>query len=65
MAKALLTQSELLEWTGYSRQADLEKFLRVNRVNYTYGKEGKVCTTQSAVDSAMIPANENVKEVAF
>lgn len=61
----LLTQDQLLDWTGYTRKADLERFLRKNKIKYTYGKELRVCTTQAAIDAAMVPANQTEQEVDF
>lgn len=61
----LLTQDQLLEWSGYNRQADLERFLRRNNINYTYGKQHKVCTTQAAIDAVMVSAKQQEQEVEF
>ena len=65
MTQQLLTQDHLLEWSGYSRQADLERFLRANKIVYTYGKEHKVCTTQAAIDAGIAPMNQEAQEVSF
>jgi hypothetical protein len=50
---ALLSEAELLAWTGYSRRADLERLLRNHGVRIIYGRDGRICTTIAAVESAL------------
>ena len=43
----LLMEESLMEWTGYSRRADLMKWLRERRIRYELGRGGRVCVKES------------------
>lgn len=58
MASPLLQQDHLLEWTGFRRPGDLEKWLRENGVPYRRGRGGRLITTQAAVDAVLIGGND-------
>lgn len=62
---ALLKQPDLLEWTGYKRPADLENWLKENRIPYRKGKGGELVTTQAAVDAALLGVNHGSPEEQF
>jgi hypothetical protein len=49
----LLDEPNLLEWTGYHRRGDLERFLRERGARYWVGRNGRICTTLSAVEVAL------------
>lgn len=40
---ALISEAELLDWTGYTQRAALENWLLDNRIPYRPGKGGKLC----------------------
>lgn len=58
---ALLKQPALLDWTGFKRPADLEKWLKDNHIPYRRAKGGELVTTQAAIDAALIGANDAAK----
>ena len=49
---ALMTEKELMEWTGYSRRADVERYLKLNHIPYTTGKGGRLLTALESVKQA-------------
>lgn len=55
----LLTQKDLQRWSGYEQKSKLEKWLKDNRITYTYGKGNTLITTQKAVDSALFGRSSN------
>lgn len=62
---ALLKQPDLLAWTGYKRPADLEKWLKDNRIPYRRGRGGELLTTQAAVDAALLGVNHVQPDTTF
>lgn len=48
-----LSEKELLAWTGYSRPADLERFLRNHNIAWLPGKGGQICTTMQSIQRIM------------
>lgn len=61
----LVTQQQLSEWTGYARAADIERWLRENKIPFTFGKGNKLCTTQTAIDRAILGESHNAKAIEF
>ncbi len=53
-ADHLLTEESLMEWSGYQRRADIMHWLDDRGIPYWLGKGGRICTTQAAVDAAML-----------
>lgn len=51
--KHLVSQEQLLEWTGYTRPGDVENFLRKHHVTWFPGKRGQICTTMDAINKAL------------
>ncbi|MBN6743020.1 hypothetical protein JKG47_21535 [Acidithiobacillus sp. MC6.1] len=51
---ALISEEALLDWLGYSRRADALRWMDEQGVGYWLGKGGRLCTTQAAVDAAII-----------
>lgn len=49
----LLTEQDLMQWTGYSRRADLEKWLTLQGIKPVHGKGGTIITTLNAVNDAL------------
>jgi hypothetical protein len=50
---SLIREEGLLEWLGYSRRSDAMKWLDEHGVPYWYGRGGRICTTQAAIDTVM------------
>lgn len=50
----LVSEESLLEWLGYSRRADAMRWLEEHGISYWLGKGGRICTTQAAVDAAIV-----------
>ncbi|WP_084128061.1 DUF4224 domain-containing protein [Cellvibrio mixtus] len=50
---ALLTEEQLMEWTGYKRRSKVEEFLRREKIPFTRGKGNKILVTQAAVDRVL------------
>lgn len=50
---SLIREEGLLEWLGYSRRGDALKWLDEHGVPYWFGKGGRICTTQTAIDTVM------------
>lgn len=50
----LVTQDDLMAWSGYSTRAALERFLKENNIPYYYGKGGKICTTAEAINRPLV-----------
>lgn len=46
-------QEQLLEWVGYQRPGDLMKWLDSRKIKYTQGKDGRICTTEEAINDAL------------
>lgn len=56
----LLDEDHLLAWCGYKRPSDLRRFLEHNRIRYLIGKEGRICTTQAAVDAVLVAKSRSI-----
>lgn len=50
----LVSEADLLTWTGYAQRAALERWLTTHGVRYWRTTRGQICTTQTAVDAALI-----------
>lgn len=50
---ALIREEQLLDWLGYTRRFDAMKWLDEHGVPYWYGRGGRICTTQAAIDTVM------------
>ena len=46
----LLMEEQVMEWTGYQRRGDLQRWLTDNHVPYLLGKGGRVCVKQSDLE---------------
>ena len=57
--KFLISENDLMEWTGYQRRADLIRFLRERRVEHWITRSGAVCTTLGAVEGRLIEPSED------
>jgi hypothetical protein len=49
----LLNTEQLSKWCGYTRKADIERWLRENGIACRRGKNGELCTTLEAINAAM------------
>ena len=47
----LLMEEQVMEWTGYQRRGDLQRWLTDNQVPFLVGKGGRVCVKQSDLES--------------
>lgn len=67
MNQHLLKESDLLEWLGIEKRAALEKRLREKGIKIIYGRNGCVCTTLDAVNSAIgvHVDNNNYRDIEF
>lgn len=52
--QALIQESDLLAWTGYTRRADVERLLRRYGIPIIHGKNGQICTTLDALNSVIL-----------
>lgn len=68
-AGTLIPEDSLKDWSGYRRRSDLEAWLRERHIPYTYGKGGRICTTEAAVTAALgglpLPRPADVGPVEF
>jgi len=62
MPDTLLTETDLLAWSGYERRADLDRMLRRAGVPVLYGRDGRICTTARALEAALAGTSEQVPE---
>lgn len=53
----LIAEPQLLEWLGYERRADLERWLQARGVPYDHGRGGRIVTTTEAVNQGLIGAD--------
>jgi len=49
----LMTEEDLLKWTGYAQRSKLESWLLQNKIKFTFGKGNKIITTSDALDKAI------------
>lgn len=54
MNSALLTETDLKEWTGFQRRSDVERLLRKHNIPVIYGRDGQVCTTLDALNKTIL-----------
>jgi hypothetical protein len=59
----LLNTEQLKAWCGYERKADIERWLRENRIPWRRGKNGELCTTLEAINDSLKEGQS--KEVRF
>ncbi len=57
----LLSQPELMEWSGFKQRTGLIQWLLDNRIPFFYGKGGTIVTTVSAINSPLI-GQESIKK---
>ena len=43
---SLITETQLKNWLGYRRRADIERALRQAGIRFIHGQGGTVCTTE-------------------
>lgn len=61
----LITETDLKDWLGIQRRTALEKRLQELRIPYVYGAKNIVCTTQTAIDSAITGVELKADEIEF
>jgi hypothetical protein len=47
----LLMEEQVMEWTGYSRRADLMRWLDERGYDYQLGRGGRICVKQADLGS--------------
>jgi hypothetical protein len=52
----LITEDQLQEWLGIKQRTRLMRTLRELKIPYALGGGGRICTTQSAIDQALVGA---------
>lgn len=52
--KELLSQPELMEWSGFKQKTGLIEWLVNSRIAFYFGKGGTVITTVSAINNPLI-----------
>jgi len=58
--QGLIDQQQLMDWSGFKRPCDLEKWLIEKGIKYHRSRRGKIVTTITAVDSSLIQENEDI-----
>ena len=51
---ALISQADLMEWSGIKRKKDLIQWLMQNGIHFYYVRNGEVVTTQAALDQPLV-----------
>jgi len=59
----LVNSEQLKAWCGYERRADIERWLRENRIPWRRGKGGEICTTVDAINESL--KDNQRREVRF
>ncbi len=59
MANDLVNEQTLMEWLDYKQRGRIESWLRENRIPFFYGRDGMICTTQSAINNRLLGAEPN------
>ena len=62
---SLVTEDQLMEWLDIHQRARLEKRLRALKIRYVYGARNRICTTQRAIDMALIDNQSETEEIEF
>lgn len=65
MNDGLLNSEQLSAWCGYSRAADIERWLRENGIPWRRGKQGEPCTTLAAVTQSLLGHTSQSQEATF
>lgn len=55
----LISQPELLEWTGFKRKSKLVEWLLSNKIPFFYVYRGDVATTISAINNPLVGQKAN------
>ena len=42
--KGLVSEEDLVWWSGYTQRAAIERWLRKRNIPFTDGKDGRICT---------------------
>ena len=54
MNTTLILEPELKEWCGYTSRTAIMNWLDTNQIPYKLGKDGRICTTATAVEKSLI-----------
>jgi hypothetical protein len=55
----LINADALSSWLGYTRDADIARWLREHHIPYWYGKDRRPVTTQAAIDKMLVGQDED------
>lgn len=61
----LISEQELIDWSGYQRRADLIRFCTDNKISFIIGRGQKICTTQKAIDCSLIDETQQNEIIEF
>jgi hypothetical protein len=50
----LITEDQLREWLGIRQRTRLMRTLQELKIPYVVGAGGRICTTQAAIDQAIV-----------
>ena len=59
---ALISQPDLMEWSGIKQKTALVKWMIKNRIPFYYGRNGEVVTTYTAINQPLIGNEPQLKE---
>ena len=59
---SLITEPELMEWTGHRRRDPLVNWLRQQGIPYLLGKNGRICCTADAVNLPLRQLNTSTND---
>ena len=65
MDNNLIKQDTLEHWLDYKRSSDIEKWLLENGIQYAKSRNGKIVTTQHAIDNSFSTDNTSHPSVEF
>lgn len=63
----LVSQEDIMEWSGFNQPGRLESWLIKKNIQYFRGCNGKICTTTEAVNEALklASASDTVRRPKF
>lgn len=65
MDNNLVKQEALEHWLGYKRSADIEKWLLEQGIKYGRSRNGKIVTTQHAIDNSFSTGSTSQPAIEF
>ena len=62
---ALITQQDLMDWSGIKRKKELINWLLQNGIQFYYVRNGEVATTQAACDQPLVGKEASHQVIQF